>query len=55
MISTIYKAYGFLLGLGPRARMVNVIHDVQPKWAFYNTDRMKTTQFALECRMVAQA
>ena len=43
-------------------RMVDVIRDVQPKWMMshskwdpYNTDHMNTTQFALECRMIAQA
>ncbi len=43
-------------------RMVDVIRDVQPdfmmshsRWDPYNTDHMETTQFALQCRMIAQA
>ncbi|WP_417675834.1 PIG-L deacetylase family protein [Pseudodonghicola sp.] len=43
-------------------RMVDIIREVQPKWMMshskwdpYNTDHMYTTQFALECRMIAQA
>jgi len=43
-------------------RMVDVIREVQPKfmmshskWDPYNTDHMHTTQFALQCRMIAQA
>jgi len=40
--------------------MVDTIREVQPKWMMshsrcdpYNTDHMNTTQFALECRMIA--
>lgn len=54
--------YPLDLGSETRDRMIDVIRDVQPKWMMshskwdpYNTDHMNTTQFALECRMVAQA
>ncbi|SLN49077.1 4-oxalmesaconate hydratase [Aquimixticola soesokkakensis] len=52
------------LDLGPetRSQVVDILRKVQPsfmmshsKWDPYNTDHMYTTQFALECRMVAQA
>ncbi|QKV17892.1 PIG-L deacetylase family protein [Oricola thermophila] len=52
------------LDLGPETqeRMVDVIREVQPafmmshsKWDPYNTDHMRTTDFALTCRMIAQA
>lgn len=52
------------LRFGPEAeeRVVDIIRDVQPKFMFshskwdpYNTDHMKTTEFALTCRMIAQA
>ena len=54
--------YPLDLGRAAQDRMVDVIRDVQPKWMLshskwdpYNTDHMNTTQFALECRMIAQA
>ncbi|SEJ79179.1 4-oxalmesaconate hydratase [Marinovum algicola] len=54
--------YPLDLGRETRDRMVDVIRQVQPNWMMshskwdpYNTDHMNTTQFALECRMVAQA
>lgn len=54
--------YPLDLGQETRDRMVDVIREVQPnfmmshsKWDPYNTDHMNTTQFALDCRMVAQA
>ena len=52
------------LDLGPSVQnqMVDVIRGVQPKfimshskWDPYNTDHMNTTQFVLQCRMIAQA
>ena len=52
------------LDLGPSVQnqMVDVIRAVQPKfimshskWDPYNTDHMNTTQFVLQCRMIAQA
>jgi 4-oxalomesaconate hydratase len=52
------------LDLGPsiQNQMVDVIREVQPKfimshskWDPYNTDHMNTTQFVLQCRMIAQA
>ena len=43
-------------------KVVDIIREVQPKFMFshsrwdpYNTDHMGTTQFALTCRMIAQA
>lgn len=43
-------------------KVVDIIREVQPKFMFshskwdpYNTDHMKTTEFALTCRMIAQA
>ncbi len=54
--------YPLDLGRETRDRMVDVIRKVQPGWMMshsrwdpYNTDHMNTTQFALECRMIAQA
>ena len=54
--------YPLDLGRETQNRMVDVIREVQPKfmmshskWDPYNTDHMNTTQFALECRMIAQA
>lgn len=54
--------YPLDLGMEAKERMVDVIRAVQPKWMMshskwdpYNTDHMNTTQFALECRMIAQA
>lgn len=54
--------YPLDLGRETQDRMVDVIRAVQPKWMMshsrfdpYNTDHMNTTQFALECRMIAQA
>ncbi len=54
--------YPLNLGMEAKERMVDVIRAVQPKWMMshskwdpYNTDHMYTTQFALECRMIAQA
>ena len=54
--------YPLDLGRETQDRMVDVIREVQPnfmmshsKWDPYNTDHMNTTQFALECRMIAQA
>ena len=52
------------LDLGPSVQnqMLDVIREVQPKfimshskWDPYNTDHMNTTQFVLQCRMIAQA
>ena len=52
------------LDLGPSVQnqMVDVIREIQPKfimshskWDPYNTDHMNTTQFVLQCRMIAQA
>ena len=52
------------LDLGPSVQnqMGDVIREVQPKfimshskWDPYNTDHMNTTQFVLQCRMIAQA
>ena len=52
------------LDLSPSVQnqMVDVIREVQPKfimshskWDPYNTDHMNTTQFVLQCRMIAQA
>ena len=52
------------LDFGPESRekTVDLIRKVQPafmmshsRWDPYNTDHMNTTQFALECRMIAQA
>ena len=54
--------YPLDLGRDTQDRMVDVIREVQPKfmmshsrWDTYNTDHMETTQFALTCRMIAQA
>lgn len=54
--------YPLDLGRETQDRMVDVIRKVQPNWMMshsrwdpYNTDHMNTTQFALECRMIAQA
>lgn len=54
--------YPLDLGRETQDRMVDVIREVQPnfmmshsKWDPYNTDHMETTQFALQCRMIAQA
>jgi len=54
--------YPLNLGRETQDRMVDVIRAVQPNWMMshskwdpYNTDHMNTTQFALECRMIAQA
>ncbi|MFV0514153.1 MAG: PIG-L deacetylase family protein [Jhaorihella sp.] len=54
--------YPLDLGAQAKARMVDIIREVQPAWMMshsrwdpYNTDHMNTTQFALECRMIAQA
>ncbi|MGI9355170.1 MAG: PIG-L deacetylase family protein, partial [Rhizobiaceae bacterium] len=54
--------YPLRLDRDAQDRMVDIIRDVQPKWMMshsrwdpYNTDHMNTTQFALECRMIAQA
>lgn len=54
--------YPLNLGRETQDRMVDVIRAVQPKfmmshskWDPYNTDHMNTTQFALQCRMIAQA
>ena len=54
--------YPLDLGRDTQDRMVDVIREVQPafmmshsRWDPYNTDHMNTTQFALECRMIAQA
>ncbi|MXX89801.1 MAG: PIG-L family deacetylase [Boseongicola sp. SB0677_bin_26] len=54
--------YPLDLGRETQDRMVDVIREVQPnfmmshsRWDPYNTDHMNTTQFALECRMIAQA
>ncbi|WP_420861250.1 PIG-L deacetylase family protein [Algirhabdus cladophorae] len=54
--------YPLDLGRETQDRMVDVIRAVQPKWMMshskwdpYNTDHMYTTDFALTCRMMAQA
>ena len=54
--------YPLDLGRETQDRMVDVIREVQPdfmmshsQWDPYNTDHMRTTDFALTCRMVAQA
>lgn len=54
--------YPLDLGRETQDRMVDVIRETQPdfmmshsKWDPYNTDHMNATQFALECRMIAQA
>lgn len=54
--------YPLDLGRETQERMVDVIRETQPgfmmshsKWDPYNTDHMNATQFALECRMIAQA
>ena len=54
--------YPLTLDRDAKDRMVDVIREVQPsfmlshsKWDPYNTDHMATTQFAIECRMIAQA
>lgn len=54
--------YPLDLGRETQERMVDVIRAVQPafmmshsKWDPYNTDHMYTTDFALTCRMIAQA
>ncbi len=54
--------YPLDLGRDTLDMMVDIIREVQPKWMMshskwdpYNTDHMRTTDFALEARMVAQA
>jgi len=54
--------YPLDLGRETCERLVDVIREVQPdwmmshsKWDPYNTDHMRTTDFVLETRMVAQA
>ncbi|WP_425049798.1 PIG-L deacetylase family protein [Psychromarinibacter sp. S121] len=54
--------YPLDLGRETLDMMVDIIREVQPKFMFshskwdpYNTDHMRTTDFALEARMVAQA
>ncbi len=54
--------YPLDLGHDAQERMVEVIREVQPRWMMshsrwdpYNTDHMRTTSFALETRMIAQA
>lgn len=54
--------YPLDLGSSVQNQMVDVIREVQPKfimshskWDPYNTDHMNTTQFVLQCRMIAQA
>ena len=54
--------YPLDLGRETLDQMVDIIREVQPrfmfshsKWDPYNTDHMRTTDFALEARMVAQA
>ncbi len=54
--------YPLDLGRETLDMMVDIIREVQPKFMFahskwdpYNTDHMRTTEFALEARMVAQA
>ena len=54
--------YPLDLGSAAKEMMVDIIREVQPAWMMshsrwdpYNTDHMNTTQFALECRMIAQA
>ena len=54
--------YPLRLDRDAQERTVDIIREVQPRWMMshsrwdpYNTDHMNTTQFALECRMIAQA
>ncbi|MEM9393282.1 MAG: PIG-L deacetylase family protein [Pseudomonadota bacterium] len=54
--------YPLDLGRDAQDRMVDIIRSVQPNFMIshsqydpYNTDHMRTTEFALTCRMVAQA
>ncbi|MEM8581748.1 MAG: PIG-L deacetylase family protein, partial [Pseudomonadota bacterium] len=54
--------YPLDLGRDAQDRMVDIIRSVQPSFMIshsqydpYNTDHMRTTEFALTCRMVAQA
>lgn len=54
--------YPLDLGRETADRMVDVIREVQPQWMMshskwdpYNTDHMRTTDFVLEARMIAQA
>ena len=54
--------YPLKLDRDAQDRMVDIIREVQPEWMMshsrwdpYNTDHMNTTQFTLECRMIAQA
>jgi 4-oxalomesaconate hydratase len=54
--------YPLELARADKDRLVRVIRDVQPAFMLshsqydpYNTDHMYATQFALECRMIAQA
>ncbi|MGR3270183.1 PIG-L family deacetylase [Thalassococcus profundi] len=54
--------YPLDLGTGAQERMVDLIRAVQPRFMLthsqydpYNTDHMRTTEFVLTCRMIAQA
>lgn len=54
--------YPLRFGQEAEEKVVDIIRKVQPnfmfshsKWDPYNTDHMKTTDFALTCRMIAQA
>ena len=54
--------YPLNLGQEAQDQVVDIIREVQPKFMMshsqydpYNTDHMRTTDFALTCRMIAQA
>ena len=54
--------YPLDLGKEAQGRVVDIIRAVQPRFMLshsqydpYNTDHMRTTEFALTCRMIAQA
>lgn len=54
--------YPLDLGAEAQDRVVDIIREVQPSFMMshsqydpYNTDHMRTTEFALTCRMIAQA
>ncbi len=54
--------YPLDLGAAAQERVVDIIRDVQPRFMLshsqydpYNTDHMRTTEFVLTCRMIAQA
>lgn len=54
--------YPLTLGEDAQNQVVDIIRDVQPEFMLshsqydpYNTDHMRTTEFVLTCRMIAQA